>query len=247
VTRHGKLPAPGNRQIDLEAVAAAADRFEITTVTDNRDTGGFTPWNSFMHLDAEGLLQALVGNRLNALVVLRAAGFKPPVAANALTDPKAARQLAKAADHWLDRHKTASGVAVAFATLAADILRDWCTIITPQDDTWEREAARVRVLGVGATMGFVRRDAKKIWRAARDAEQARLERESKSTGGKQGGKTSGRSRRDKARPKKEEFWKLDAKSKLSAARAAQKHGLSESTVRRWRKEKRPPRGKLRGG
>lgn len=232
--------------MDLEALVAAVGRFEIATDTHSQDTGGFTAWYSFMHLDAEGLVQALVGNRVAALIVMRAAGFKPPVAANALTDPKAARQLAKAADHWLDRHKTASGVAAAFATLAADILKDWCTIIAPRGGPWESEAAVVRVLGVAAHMAFLRCDVGVIAEDARDAVRSRLERESKSTGGKQGGKTSGRSRRDKARPRKEEFWKLDANSKLTAAGAARKHGIPETTVRRWRNEKRQPRAKLRG-
>lgn len=247
MTQHGKGPVPGNRQIDLEAVAAAADRFEIATGTHSQDTGGFTPWDSFMLFDADGLLKALVGNRAAALVVLRAAGFKPPVAGNALTDPKAARQLAKAADHWLDGHKRTFAAAAAFATLAAGILRDWCTIISPRRGPWESEAAVVRVLGVAAHMAFARRDAGVIGQAAADSEQARIVRKSQSTSGKRGGKNSGLSRRDEARAQKEAFWKADANSKLSAARAAQKHRISETTVRRWRKEKRPPRTKLRGG
>ena len=246
MTRRGKRPAPGNRQIDLEAVAAAADRFEIATDTHSQDTGGFTPWDSFMELDAEGLVQSLVGNRAAALVVLRAAGFKPPVAANVLSDPKAARRLAKAADHWLDGHKRTFGIAAAFATLAAGILRDWSTVIAPRGEPWESEAAVVRMLGAGAYMVFARRDAGMIGQAAGDAEQLRLERGSKSAGGKQGGIERGRMRRAEARPRKEEFWKLDANSKLTAAGAARKHGIPETTVRRWRDEKRLPRAKLRG-
>lgn len=247
MTRRGKRPGPGNPAIDFEALAAAVERFEIATGTHSRDTGGFTPWDNFMRLDAEGLVQALVGNRAAALVVLRAAGFKPPVAANALTDSKAARQLAKAVDHWRDGHKSRSIKEMAFVSFAAGILREWCTIIAPRSGPWESETAVVRVLGAGAYMVFTRRDAGMIGQAAADAEQARLERKSKSAGGKQGGIELGRIRRAEARARKEAFWKADANSKLTAARAAQRHDLSETTVRRWRKEKSPPRGKLRGG
>jgi len=247
VTRRGRRPGPDNPAIDFEAFAAAVDRFEIATGTHSRDTGGFTPWDSFMHLDAEGLAQALVGNRAAALVVLRAAGFKLPVAANALTDPKAARRLAKAVEHWRDGHKPKSINGMAFVSFAAGILREWCTIIAPRGGLWESETAMVRVLGVGAYMVFNRRDADMISQAAEDAEQARRERKTKSVGGKQGAITSARIRGDETRARKEAFWKVDANSKSSAAGAAKKYGLSETTVRRWRKEKTPPRGKLRGG
>ena len=246
MTQHGKQPGVGNPAIDLEALAAAVDRLESATGTHSQDTGGFTPWESLVDLDAKGLLKALVGNRAAALVVLRAAGFKPPVAANALTDPKAARQLAKASDHWLDGHKRTFGAAAAFATMAADILRDWCTIIAPRGEPWASEAAVVRVLGVAAHMAFLRCDVGIIAEDAGDAAQARLVRKSQSAGGKQGGIERGRIRRAEARARKEAFWKADANSKLSAARAAQKYRIPETTVRRWRNEKRPPRAKLRG-
>lgn len=235
-------------EIDFEAVSAAVDGFETAAGLHDRDTGGFTPWHAFARLDAEGLMQALLRNREAALSVLRAYGFTPkPAWTRAPTDLRAAIRLWGEADRWVDEHKQGSPVAFCFAVMAAGILEEWCEVLDSRSAPWERGAALARLLGLGASFVFYGRDGERIIQLAKSAELARAWREAKRKGGRDGGRASARARKDKSDEAKEAFWKKDAGSKLTAAAAAKRHGISESTVRRWRLQKSPSRTKPDGG